>query len=60
MTAVDINNNGQIDFTEFVIANVSAKDILTDEKLMSAFNILDRDGDGRITKDDLAIVFKNS
>jgi Ca2+-binding EF-hand superfamily protein len=39
---------------------VSAKDILTDEKLISAFNILDMDGNGRITKEDLALVFKNS
>mmetsp|Transcript_15499 Transcript_15499/g.11279 ORF Transcript_15499/g.11279 Transcript_15499/m.11279 type:complete len:107 (+) Transcript_15499:767-1087(+) len=57
---VDINNNGQIDFTEFVIANVSSKDIMTDDKLRSAFNMLDRDGNGRITKEDLAEVFKGS
>ena len=53
MKAVDINNNGEIDFTEFVISNVAANDILTDEKLLSAFNMLDMDGNGKITIDDL-------
>jgi Ca2+-binding EF-hand superfamily protein len=43
-----------------VIANVSTKDILTDDKLLNAFNMLDMDGNGRITKEDLEQVFKNS
>lgn len=49
-----------MDFTEFVIAIVSTKDILTDDKLLNAFNMLDMDGNGRITKEDLKQVFKNS
>lgn len=57
---MDINQNGAVDFTEFVIAIVSTKDILTDDKLLNAFNMLDMDGNGRITKEDLKQVFKNS
>ena len=57
---IDINQNGAVDFTEFVIALVSTKDILTDEKLLAAFNMLDMDGNGRITKEDLEKVFRNS
>ena len=56
---IDINQNGAVDFTEFVIALVSTKDILTDEKLLAAFNMLDADGNGRITKGDLQQVFRN-
>jgi calcium-dependent protein kinase len=53
MKTMDINDNGQIDFTEFVTANVSSKDFLTDDRLLNAFNMLDFDGNGRITKEDL-------
>jgi Ca2+-binding EF-hand superfamily protein len=50
---IDINQNGAIDFTEFVIANVSGKEILTDDRLQAAFNMLDKDGNGKISKNDL-------
>lgn len=53
---LDINQNGAIDFTEFVIANISTNSflIMTDDKfLLDAFNMLDKDGNGRITKTDL-------
>lgn len=33
---------------------------MTDDKLLAAFNMLDMDGNGRITKSDLEKVFKNS
>lgn len=57
---IDINQNGAVDFTEFVIGLVSTKDILTDDKLLNAFNMLDMDGNGRITKSDLEAVFKKN
>ena len=60
LSHIDINQNGAVDFTEFVIAIVSNKDILTDDKLLNAFNMLDMDGNGRITKEDLLQVFKGT
>jgi calcium-dependent protein kinase len=60
LSNIDINQNGSVDFTEFVISLVSTKDILTDEKLLNAFNMLDMDGNGRITKSDLEAVFKKN
>lgn len=39
---------------------MSAKDILTHDKILLAFNMLDLDGNGRITKSDLCKVFKDS
>ena len=49
-----------IDFTEFVIAIASAKEFLNNEKILAAFAMLDKDGNGRITVDDLEKVFKGS
>ena len=48
-----------IDYSEFLIANLSLKNVLTTDKIQAAFDILDRDGDGKITKADLAQIFIN-
>jgi len=56
---VDMNQNGDIDFTEFVLANTPAKSLLSDNNLISAFTMFDADGNERITLNDLQSVFKN-
>ena len=50
--AIDVDNNGTIDFTEFATAASDKRDLLSDENLLRAFNILDRSGTGVITKRD--------
>lgn len=53
---VDINNSGQIDFTEFIIAASAQEKLLSKDKLDQAFKIFDLDGDGFITRAELASV----
>jgi calcium-dependent protein kinase len=53
---VDINNSGQIDFTEFIIATMNKEKLLTQNKLEQAFHLFDQDGDGFITRFELANV----
>lgn len=53
---VDINNSGQIDFTEFIIAASNQERLLSKDKLDQAFKIFDLDGDGFITRSELASV----
>jgi Ca2+-binding EF-hand superfamily protein len=36
-----------------VLAMVTEKKILTEERLRTAFNMFDKDGNGKITKEDL-------
>lgn len=50
--AIDSDNNGEIDFTEFVTAAIDKKELLSDENLLRAFKILDRSGTGRISNQD--------
>ena len=45
---VDINGNGTIDLTEFLIANMDLKRVLTKERLHTAFEMFDQDGSGTI------------
>ena len=47
--AVDIDKSGYIDYSEFVIASMNEKQLLTNEKLQAAFNMFDKDGSGMIS-----------
>jgi calcium-dependent protein kinase len=51
--AVDIDKSGFIDYSEFVIASMNEKQLLTNEKLQSAFKMFDKDGSGFISSDEI-------
>lgn len=47
---VDYDGNGVIDFYEFnMLMEKKLKDTDVEEELMEAFNVFDRDGDGKIS-----------
>lgn len=50
---IDIDGNGTIDYTEFVMATMTEKNFLTNEKLQQAFNMFDKDGSGTISQDEI-------
>lgn len=50
---IDIDGNGAIDYTEFVMATMNEKNIITNEKLAQAFKMFDKDGSGAITADEI-------
>lgn len=47
--SVDTDNSGYIDYSEFVIASMNEKNLLTNEKLQAAFKMFDKDGSGTIS-----------
>jgi len=47
--SVDIDKSGFIDYSEFVIASMNEKQLLTNEKLQAAFKMFDKDGSGLIS-----------
>lgn len=51
--SVDIDKSGFIDYSEFVVASMNEKNLLTNEKLQSAFKMFDKDGSGFISKDEI-------
>lgn len=40
--AVDIDRSGFIDYSEFVVAAMNEKQLLTDEKLLTTFKMFDK------------------
>jgi calcium-dependent protein kinase len=54
---VDTNNSGSIDYSEFVNATISKSDLLTKERLEAAFKVLDKNGDGKISANEIRLLF---
>jgi len=49
MKTVDLNNSGFIDYTEFAVAAIDKKTVLSKERLEAAFKMFDKDGSGKIS-----------
>ena len=51
--SIDIDNNGFIDYTEFLAASIDEKLYLDDKKLLDAYLFFDKNNTGKITKNDI-------
>ena len=51
--AVDLDGNNCIDYTEFVMATMNEKDLISNEKLKAAFRLFDKDGSGTISPEEI-------
>jgi calcium-dependent protein kinase len=51
--AVDTDGSGFIDYTEFVVASMSEKALLSNEKLQAAFRMFDKDNSGSISSEEI-------
>lgn len=52
-SALHVNRDGKVDYVRFVASAAAQQNILTDSKLDGAFDLIDVDGDGILTKDDM-------
>ena len=50
---IDIDGNGTIDYTEFVMATMNQQNMMSNDKLMQAFKMFDKDGSGTISADEI-------
>ena len=57
LVACDTNGDGKIDYTEFIAAAYQKDLLLSSKNLRSAFNMLDANGDGSLSKEELKQVF---
>jgi len=57
---IDVDNSGEIGYTEFLAAMIEGKTYNDEESCWEAFRIFDRDGDGSITIDELQAMLKDN
>jgi calcium-dependent protein kinase len=50
---VDVDGSGAIDYSEFVVASMNEKNLLSNNKLQSAFKMFDKDGGGSISTEEI-------
>lgn len=60
MEEVDSDGSGVIDYTEFLAATLDKKVYMSEDVCWQAFRIFDRDGDGKISQDEIKEVLKDS
>lgn len=53
MDNVDADGNGEIEYSEFVVATLNEKNLLSNNKLQTAFKMFDKDGGGTISIDEI-------
>lgn len=59
LTKIDTDGSGNIDYTEFIAATLTQKQYTRKEAVWAAFRVFDKDGDGQITKAELASILKD-
>lgn len=50
---IDLDGNGTIDYTEFVMATINEKNLITDQRLRQAFELFDADKSGALSPDEI-------
>ena len=60
MKTIDTDNNGYIEFEEFLRASIDKEKLLTEKNLKIAFDIFDKDKSGRISASELKTLLGES
>ena len=53
MKVADADGSGEIDYSEWIVATMDKRKLLSNEKLETAFNLFDKDGSGTISADEV-------
>ena len=59
MSVIDSNQNGLIDYTEFIAACLQSYNYLQENHLRSAFSYFDKDNSGEISKEELRLCLQS-
>jgi len=50
---IDLDGNGTIDYTEFVMATINESNLCTEERLLAAFRMFDKDNSGSLSPEEI-------
>ena len=50
---IDLDGSGTIDYTEFVMATINEQNLITNERLLQAFKMFDKDSSGSLSYDEI-------
>ena len=53
MKIADIDGSGEIDYSEWLVATLNRKNLISEEKLRTAFSYFDKDNSGSISIEEL-------
>jgi calcium-dependent protein kinase len=59
MDGIDADKSGVIDYTEFLAATIDRRSYLQESVCWTAFSVFDRNGDGKITQEELRSVLRS-
>ena len=57
--SIDLDGSGHIDYTEFLAATIEARGVIAEERLAEAFDRIDSDDSGQISKENLKEFMRN-
>ena len=57
--SIDVNNSKRIEYTEFITAMLEESSYCKEERLIEIFRILDKDGSGKISKEEIKKALNN-
>ena len=55
--SIDLDGSGKISYDEFVSVMINGKKVITEDRLLKAFNIFDKDHSGKLSIDEIKSVF---
>ena len=53
---IDLNENGLVNFTEFMVASMNEEKTLTKKKIEETFHTIDLDGNNFLTRDEIEYI----
>lgn len=59
LDSLDTDGSGSIDYSEFLASTLSAKQYMREETAWAAFRMFDKDNNGEISKEELALVLED-
>jgi Ca2+-binding EF-hand superfamily protein len=59
LSRADVDSTGGLDLDDFMILMNRSKAVASEDEIVAAFSVFDKDGDGKLTKEEFELILKN-